>query len=133
MNKWQIICPLAAVALLVVWSATFSPGPNPPAFYAAAFQVSREVLATTNSTRLVSMDPALKSSLQDLLTSPANFAGMHMETNDQAEPAAKVLTLYFANEAGRRLDLKLRWDPKLKKFTTLGYTYPAPPPMAKPG
>ena len=77
MNKWQIICPLAAIAIVATVFAVVS-GSNHHRYYvyAQTRMIGQELIATTNSTRLVQIGPGLQKRLSEFLVSPAGVAGV---------------------------------------------------------
>ncbi len=58
MNKWQVLCPLAVIAIAVI-AFTMVSGSNHHRYYVRAQtrMIGRELLAATNSVRLVPTDP----------------------------------------------------------------------------
>ena len=75
MNKWQIICPLVAMAMVGVVFAIVS-GSNHHRYYvhAQSRTIGEELVATTNSARLVHIGSGLQKRLSEFLVSPAGVA-----------------------------------------------------------
>ena len=123
MNKWQIICPLAAMGLVAIALGFRHAGSHTREdLFAAASLVGDDIARSTNSERITDDGPALKSNLLQFLAVPAKCGGVRPETPDEGKPTAVVS---LVNEAGDRFDLHLRWEAKLRKFALMGYSYPA--------
>jgi hypothetical protein len=74
-NKWQIICPVVAIAIVAVVFAMLS-GRNHHRYfvYAHSRMIGEDLVATTNSPHLVQVDPALQKRLSEFLVSPAGLS-----------------------------------------------------------
>jgi hypothetical protein len=126
MNKWQIIAPvtamfLAVLAVGIIWEHNH----DKEAYFAGAFQVARDLVTTTNSDRVTTIPPALKTALVSFLGSPATVGSVEYQTTDAAEPGFPRATVTCLNDAGEKLRVTLHWEAKLKKYTLVSFAYPA--------
>jgi hypothetical protein len=130
MNKWQIICPVALMALFVLFSTPAAiRRHNMNRRDRIAFSthgVARELEATTNSMLLVSLTPALKQALGQFLTTPTRYDDTFRSGDEPAPVGDGTAThrLYMRNHKDDYLTLRLKYDPKLKKFQVLGFWNP---------
>lgn len=131
MNKWQIICPLAAmgscaVLLMVALHFTTKRNFNRQAYLAGARMAARELAANTNSSRVTAIGPGLKEALDAFLASPAGVVRVQWRAAESGGPGAGVL---FTNQAGERLFVRFRWNADLKKWAPVSHVYPVPASM----
>jgi hypothetical protein len=122
-NKWQIICPLAAIALVVIVFAMVS-GANHRRYdvQAQTRMIGQELIATTNSTRLVQVGSGLQKRLSEFLTSPAGVADVTL--GDEPSPigdGTACSRLIVSNATGGRLGIRLRQDSEPERFHVLGF------------
>jgi hypothetical protein len=84
-NKWQIICPLIVIAIVVVVFGMAS-GRNHHRYYvyAQTRMVGEKLIMTTNSTRLVQIGSGLQKMLSEFLVSQAGVE--HVELGDEPSP-----------------------------------------------
>jgi hypothetical protein len=131
MNKWQIICPTAAAALVGLFmmptavkrykmyrddSITYTAR-------CAAWDLEQQ----TNSTLLVSITPELKTTLAAFLTTPGAYRDTFRFGDDPAPAGDGTATyrIYIRNFDDDCIALRLKHDPQLKKFHILGFRHPA--------
>jgi hypothetical protein len=113
-NKWQIICPLVALAIAVVVAAVIS-GANHQRTLQAAYirqvkTIGHDLVSTTNSTQLVPLTDEQRTALSAFLSSTA-----------QVERVARGggptgFELVLTNHLAGRLRLDLVRDAKSGKF-----------------
>ena len=125
MNKWQVLCPLAAIAIAAVVFAVFAvvSGSNHHRYYVQAQtrMMGRELIATTNSARLVQLGPGLRKRLSEFLSSPAGVAEVVL--GDAPSPigdGSACSRLVISNATGGRLGIRLRQDSEPERFHVLG-------------
>ncbi len=123
MNKWQIICPLVAMAIVGVVFAIVS-GSNHHRYYvyAQSRMIGEELVATTNSARLVHIGSGLQKRLSEFLVSPAGVAEVLL--GDEPSPigdGAACSRVIVSNAVGGRLGIRLRQDAKPERFHVLGF------------
>ena len=122
-NKWQIICPLVAIAIVAVVLVIVS-GRNHHRYYvyAQTRMIGQELIAITNSTRLVHIGPGIQKKLSEFLSIPASVAEVLL--GDEASPigdGAACSRLIVSNAAGGRLGIRLRQDVEPERFHVLGF------------
>jgi hypothetical protein len=110
MNKWQIICPVAALLVAaVVMGVVARRGQHRDIVQMASRSLGAELISATNSPRLVRMSPFLKARLEKLLASPTQLAAVL--TGDAPPPVgdgSACSRLVLTNAAGHRLLIRLR-------------------------
>jgi hypothetical protein len=132
MNKWQIICPLAAVVLFLLLAAA----PRAVSRYkmhrmdsitTAVRCVGWDLEQQTNSTWLAVVTPELKKTLENFLTTPSCYIETLRfgDASASARDRAAIYDLYIKNFDDACMSLKLKYDSKLKKFHVLGFQHPA--------
>jgi len=110
MNKWQIICAVAillAAAMLAPFVVKRSQQRG--VISAASRSLGVELIASTNSSRLVRMSPYLRARLEQMLGSPTHVASVLL--GDEAPPVgdgSACSRLVLTNAAGQRLLIRLR-------------------------
>ncbi len=133
MNKWQIICPLAAFAIVAVVFAMVS-GSKHHRYYVQAqtHMLGQELIATTNSSRLGRLDSGLQKRLSEFLASPAHVAAVLL--GDEPSPIGDGVAssrLILSNAAGERLAIRLRQGSGPEKFYVLNF-WTVTSPTAEP-
>ena len=123
MNKWQIICPLVAMAVVAVIIAIMS-GRNHHRHFVSAhtWMIGQELIATTNSARLVQIESGFQKELADFLASPAGIA--NVEFGDEPSPigdGTACSRLIMSNAIGGRLGIRLRQDAEPERFHVLSF------------
>ncbi len=136
LNKWQLICPVGAMGLVALVAGVLAirsfNSSHKDLYFPRASIVGEDLVTKTNSEFLTSVTPELKSNLVALFSSPARLESLrHGELNPD-EPSTDDALLSLANEAGGRLQLTLRWQPKLRKFVPVSFTNGPPPQIAAP-
>jgi hypothetical protein len=110
MNKWQIICPVAAlVVAAMVIGVVAKRSQHRSVISMASRSLGSELIAATNSPHLVRMSPYLRARLEQLLSSPTHVASVL--PGDEAPPigdGSACSRLVLTNNAGQRLLLRLR-------------------------
>jgi hypothetical protein len=130
MNKWQIICPVALMALFAVTLV-------PRAIKSQRSRVSEGIAFTTlsvawdletktNSALLVSISPALKQALDEFLTTPGAYREALRRGDEPAPVGDGTAThrVYMGNVNDQYLALRLRYDQSLNKFHVVGFWQP---------
>jgi hypothetical protein len=131
-NKWQIICPLAPIVIAVVvfarvWSL------NHYRYYVSAQtrMIGEELIATTNSTRLLKIGPGLKQRMSEFMAVPPGIAEiMHGDERSPIGDGTACSRLILSNATGGRLGIRLRQDSKPERFHVLGFWTIAEPSRA---
>ncbi|HRY49498.1 MAG TPA: hypothetical protein P5186_15720 [Candidatus Paceibacterota bacterium] len=123
MNKWQIICPLVAIAIVAVVFAMVS-GRNHHCYYvyAQTRMIGQELITATNSTRLVQIGSGFRKRLSEFLVSPAGVA--EVELGDEPSPigdGTACSRVIVSNATGGRLGMRLRQDAEPERFHVLGF------------
>src|SRR5687767_8743803 len=110
MNKWQIICPLVAMAIAaVVFATIFGRRQHRSFIVVASHSIGSDLIASTNSSHLVRLGPDLTARLGDLLSSTTHVAGVHL--GDLPAPfgdGRACSRIVLTNQAGRGLAIRLR-------------------------
>jgi hypothetical protein len=110
MNKWQIICPVAAMALVAVLGLAGQARRN--ARYNTTAQtemIGQDLIRATNSPRLSASDSALQNRLAAFLASPSGVAEVRL--GDEPPPigdGTACSRLVLSNSAGDRLGIRFR-------------------------
>jgi hypothetical protein len=129
MNKWQIICPLAAMAIAaVVALALIRTSINRDTMRHQVYQIGRELVAATNSSAVVRLGPGLEARMAELLGSPSGVAAV--KWGDEPSPIGDgqaTSRLFLTNASGTRLGIRLRRDSTGNKFHVLGFWNVAEP------
>lgn len=123
MNKWQIICPIAAIATVVVVFAVIS-GRNHHRYfvYAQSRMVGEELATTTNSPHLVQVGLALRKQLSEFLVLPAGLS--EVLVGDEPPPigdGSACSRVILSNAVGGRLGIRLRQDAQQERFQVLDF------------
>src|SRR5438105_4317394 len=75
MNKWQIICPVVAIAIFALVTAMIHGRKERDHFIQMkTYGVGRDIIETTNSSHLTEIPPGLQARLSELLVSPTHIA-----------------------------------------------------------
>jgi hypothetical protein len=123
MSKWQIICPLALLTVVGLLVAMVH-GRHHHRYYVTAQtgMVGQELIAATNSPRLVNVDQAFTRSLSMFLASPARVSNVQLGDDPPLfgdGTACSRLTL--TNAAGRPLRVRLGLTPTFECFRIVSY------------
>jgi|SRR5580765_6771597 len=126
MNKWQIICPLAALTLVSIPAivALVRQGPREHRHYITAQtrMVGEELCRSTNSTRLVRMPRALRDGLSHFFGSRTGVASVLL--GDERAPlgdGTACSRLVLSNASRIRFTVRLRQEPGREHFYVLGF------------
>jgi hypothetical protein len=121
MNKWQIICPVAAllvggmIALIVA-----AKGQHRTVITGASLSIANDLITTTNSTRLVRVSPYLTAQLSRLLGSPTHLATVLL--GDEPSGGGMACSrLLLTNSTGQRLVIRLREAGGSGMFEVVGF------------
>src|SRR5208283_1432536 len=115
MNKWQVICPVSALAVfLVVYPLLYGlPGSRDYKYYinSRAREIGKDLIATTNSAHLVAIDPALRVNLSRVLSSPTHIANVLYGDEPPPIGDGKACSrLSLTNDLGQGIVLRLSQD-----------------------
>jgi hypothetical protein len=123
MNKWQIICPVAALLVFgMVMAVVATRGQHRGIIIAASSSIGHDLITVTNSSRLFRLRPHLRTRLSELLGSPTHIAAVlpgdeQPPTGDGSACSRLVLT----NNAGQRLLIRLRQANRSGMFEVVGF------------
>lgn len=128
MNKWQIICPVAAMlvgvmAMAVVATRTQHRG----VIIAASSSIGHDLITDTNSAHLVRLGSHLRAQLSQLLGSPTHVAAVF--PGDEPPPTgdgSACSRLVLTNNAGQRLLIRLRQADRSGMFDVVGFRSGSP-------
>jgi Flp pilus assembly protein CpaB len=133
MNKKRIIALLALVAIAVVAGlclANLQARRNRHGQATAeSWEIGRELIATTNSSRLTSIQPGVRKRLGEFLAWPARVEAVRL--GDEPKPADNPIAtsrVYLLNQRNERLALRLQQEPDPGKYRVLGFWIPAAAP-----
>ena len=123
MNKWQIICPIAAMAIAaVVVLKLISASVNRDSNRQQVYQIGRELITTTNSARVDRLGHGLEQRLSDFLGSPSGVAAV--KSGDEPSPIGNgqaTSRLFLTNSSGQHLGIRLRRESTSGQFHVLGF------------
>ncbi len=122
MNKWQIICPLAALFVVgAVIGIVAVKSQHRAAINMTSRSIGGDLVTATNSSRLAHMSPYLRERLAHLLRSPTQVAAVL--SGDAPPPVGNgsaCSRLVLTNNAGQRLLIRLR-QAGSDKFEVVGF------------
>ena len=123
MNKWQIICPVVAIAVVAVVMALNHARKGRDYFILmATYSVGRDIVATTNSSHLIRIGPELHARLSELLVSPTHIATVLL--GDEPSPIGDgraCSRLVLTNEVAEGVVIRLRQADTPGTFHVLGF------------
>lgn len=123
MNKWQIISPLALLTVVGLLVAMVHGRHHHRSYVTAQTRmVGQELIAATNSPRLVNVDQAFTRSLSMFLASPAKVSNVQL--GDEPPPfgdGTACSRLSLTNAAGRRLRIRFGLTPSFERFRIVSY------------
>lgn len=128
MNKWQIICPVVGLAVVVIFFALRDGKAKRDYFIErATYSVGRGIIEKTNSSLLISIGPGLQAKLEELLASPTHIAAVLL--GDEPAPFGDGRgrsRLVLTNEASKSIVIRLRPSEGAGefRFDVLGYLTP---------
>src|SRR5258708_1706037 len=122
MNKWQIICPVAAIITVLTLVAVFglprhSRLKSQAYILAQTRMIGQELADTTNSPHLSRVAPVFRNRLSEFLTSPSGVAEVLL--GDERAPFGDGMAcsrLVLTNSAGARLGIRLGQEPGSQRF-----------------
>jgi hypothetical protein len=122
MNKTQIIAPLVALAIAGIVFA-FIHGRNQHRYFVLSQtdQIGRDLISTTNSSRLVRIGPDLQQKLADFLASPARVKSVLWGDDSSVGDGKATSRVILGNAKQEQLTIRLRQEPGSDKFHVLGY------------
>lgn len=123
MNKWQIICPVVAIVILA-FAVGFNRSRNDRNYFlqTATHSVGRDIIATTNSSRLVKVGPTLQSKLSELSISPMNVAAVLIGDEPFPYVNGKANSrLVLTNDSRDGVVIRLRHADQAGTFHVLGF------------
>ena len=129
MNKWQIICPLAAMAVFATIAipryVRRAQMQRRDAITWRAYCGAHDLERTTNS-----MNPAIHKTLKQFLATPENYDEVvyHGDEPPPVGDGRATHRLLLRNSNGAWLGLRLQDEPTRGKFHILGSFTPANPP-----
>ncbi len=123
MNRWQIVCP-AVVICVVAASLVFIQGLRNRVAHlvAASHAIGQDLIAETNSARLVKVGPNLHAKLCEVLRSRTQVA--RVLVGDAQEPfgdGRACTRLLLTNDAGQAVCIRLMQDGRTETFHVLGF------------
>jgi hypothetical protein len=135
MKKTRIIAPIIVVCLVAIaWVCFLSlrvrrNRDRDAQAVATSWEIGRELVATTNSTRLIEIQRGVQKRLGEFLTCPARVEAVRM--GDEVRPADTLKAtsrVYLVNDKSERLALRLEQDSDPGKFRVLGFWVPTSAP-----
>lgn len=123
MNKWQIICPLGAMAIFAIVAGLSSVRSYDRALvHAQTRMIGCELIATTNSPRLSDVSPELRSKLSNFLNSSNVAAEVLFGDDSRLRGRGRAVTgLVLSNETGEKLGIRLGQAPEPGRFQVLDW------------
>jgi hypothetical protein len=123
MNKWQIICPVLAMAFVAIFGLAGQGRRNHRYYISAQTRViGEELTASTNSSRLAPIGAALRDRLCGFLAAQSGVADVLL--GDEPSPVGDGTAcsrLILSNAVGARLGIRLGQDAGPERFHVLGY------------
>ena len=126
MNKWQIICPVAALIVAgMVVAVVAVKAQRRGIIIAASSSIGHDLITATNSSRLVYVSPYLKAQLSTLLGSPTRV-GAVLSGDEPNGGGMACSRLVLTNSAGQRLVIRLRQEGGFGMFEVVGFRVGSP-------
>jgi hypothetical protein len=123
MNKWQIICPVTALALVAIFGLVSLGRREHRAYVIAQTRmIGVELTRGTNSPWLAEIKPALRARLAEFLTSKVAVA--EVLPGDEPAPVGDGTAcsrLILSNNVGERIGIRLQQDAGPERFHALGF------------
>ncbi len=123
MNKWQIICPVAALLVAgIVFGTIAVKGQHRGFISVASRSIGGDLIARTNSSHLTRIGPELQAHLSELLGAPTQVADVRL--GDDASPirdGTASSRLVLTNELGKGLLIRLRASRQASMFEVVGF------------
>ena len=123
MNKWQIILPIVAFAVIILaMGISHERGERDYAIRLLTASVGHELIASTNSSHLTGIGPDLQTQLYKLHTSPIDISTVLL--GDEPSPigdGSACSRLVLTNKVGQGLLIRLRQTDQPGIFRVLGF------------
>jgi hypothetical protein len=121
-NKWQIICPVAAMLLYVMVARVVAQRRMRQGIITTqSFAIGHDLITATNSSHLVRVSPFLTAQLSKLLGAPTQVATVLSGDEPRADGMA-CSRLVLTNAAGQRLLIRLREAGGQGMFEVVGFS-----------
>lgn len=121
MNKTQLACLVVAIVTVLLAGVVMQARRHLHLYLMGSGRmIGEELIATTNSTRVVHLGPSLHSRLGDLLSSPAKVEEVRLGDAFEQDGRAQ-LSVVLGNQHGLRIGLRLRQAEEHDKFHILGH------------
>ena len=120
--NWKFIGPLATVAMLVFMFGVLSGSRHRLSERGRIWLIGHELIATTNSTRLLHVASGLEARLSKFLASPAGVAEVRL--GDEPSPIGNGTAcsrLILSNAAGEHLGIRFGRASEPERFDVLGW------------
>lgn len=123
MNRWQIICPVVAIAIFALATVLIRGRKEHDYFLrTTTYRVGRELIETTNSSHLIQIGPGLQARLSELLISQTYIATVLL--GDEPSPAgdgSACSRLVLTNEVADGVVIRLRQGDRPGAFHVVGF------------
>jgi hypothetical protein len=123
MNRWQIICPVVAIAIFALATALIHGRKEHDYFIRmTTYGVGRDIIETTNSSHLIKIGPGLQARLSELLVSPTHIATVLL--GDEPPPigdGSACSRLVLTNEVADGVVIRLRQADTPGTFHVVGF------------
>ena len=123
MNRWQVLGPIAAIALVIAVLGIFHQQKGHERIVSARTRnIGQDLIALTNSPRLLGLPRGFSTQLSSLLVSPTRVSEVLL--GDDSAPlgdGSACSRLILTNELGRGLQMRLGSTGDPEKFRILGY------------
>jgi hypothetical protein len=128
MNKWQIICPVAALLVVgMVMAVVATRGQRRGIIIAASSSIGHDLITVTNSSHLVRLGPHLRARLSELLGSQTHVAAVLPGDAPAPDGDGQACSrLVLTNNAGQRLLIRLRQADRSGMFDVVGFRSSSP-------
>jgi hypothetical protein len=132
MNKWQIICPLITIALVVLTFGLIQEYNERRGFlFAATSSIAWDLVHTTNSEHLAAMEPELRARLSEFLASTGHVAAIALGDESPPIEAGKACSRFvLTNGLGEGLRMLLGHDQDPRLFRIVSYSSMTEPDRA---
>lgn len=121
MNKTQLICLVVAIVTVLLAGVVMQARSHLRHYLMGSGRmIGDELIAATNSTRVVHLSPNLRSRLGDLLSSPAKVEEVLLGDAFEKDGGAQI-SLVLGNQRGLRIGLRLKQADEDDRFQILGY------------
>lgn len=125
MNKWQLICPGVALAIVLIVFLVFGAihGRDHVRYYIMSVSraIGTELIEKTNSNHVVKIDSGLHSELASLLGSPTQVSEVLLGDEPGKSDDKASSRLVLTNSVGKGLVIRLGPAEQSEGFQVLGY------------